>query len=128
MFKMLSQILRDSLPSCNSRCQVLTYDLFCIQTQPASANVCPRHDRIGSKDNARTCCLLAGPGRQRNCYHFWAPVLDPKGPWGLAVVEGNDESEVHTLGANDPAMKSGVGFKLEIYPMLRAVLRKSVSS
>ena len=59
---------------------------------------------------------------------IFGPVLDPKGPWGLAIVEGNDESEVHTLGANDPAMKSGVGFKLEIYPMLRAVLRKSVSS
>lgn len=55
------------------------------------------------------------------------PVLDPKGGWGLAVVECKDEAEVRALGANDPVIKSGVGFQLDVYPMPRAILRKSVS-
>jgi uncharacterized protein len=56
---------------------------------------------------------------------IFGPVLDPKGPWGLAVVEGNDESEVRIIVSKDPAIKSGIGFKSEVYPMLQAVLRKS---
>ena len=58
---------------------------------------------------------------------IFGPVLDPKGAWGLGVVEAKDESEVRALGANDPLIKSSVGFQFEVYPMLQAVLRKSLS-
>ena len=42
-------------------------------------------------------------------------VLDPNGPWGMAIVEVQDESEAHDLGTNDPAIKAGLTFN--IYPM-----------
>ena len=55
---------------------------------------------------------------------MFGPVLDPKGAWGMAVVETKDETEVRAIGVNDPAIKANKGFRFEIYPMLRATLRK----
>jgi uncharacterized protein YciI len=52
------------------------------------------------------------------------PVLDPAGAWGMAVVEAGSEDEVRTIIAKDPTVLSGLGFRWEIYPMLRAVVRK----
>ena len=43
------------------------------------------------------------------------PVFDPKGSWGMAVVEVDDEQSAHLLGKNDPAIKAGL--KFEVYPM-----------
>ncbi|HEX4836510.1 MAG TPA: YciI family protein, partial [bacterium] len=37
---------------------------------------------------------------------LFGPVLDPKGSWGLAVVETKNEAEVRAIGRNDPAIKS----------------------
>jgi hypothetical protein len=34
------------------------------------------------------------------------PVLDPKGTWGVAIVEVASEPEAHVLGRNDPAIKA----------------------
>ena len=42
-------------------------------------------------------------------------VLDPKGPWGVGIVEVADEPDARVLGANDPAVKAGLTF--EVYPM-----------
>jgi len=42
-------------------------------------------------------------------------VLDPKGPWGVAIVEVADELDARALGTNDPAVKAGLTF--EVYPM-----------
>lgn len=55
---------------------------------------------------------------------LFGPVLDPKGGWGLAVVETQDEAAVRAIGINDPAIKANQGFRFEIYPMLSATLRK----
>jgi uncharacterized protein YciI len=52
------------------------------------------------------------------------PVLDPKGAWGMAVFEAGSEDEVRAIIAKDPTTLSGLGFRWEIYPMLRAVVRK----
>jgi len=52
------------------------------------------------------------------------PVLDPEGPWGVAVVEARSEDEVRSIIAKDPTILSGLGFRYEIFPMLRAVVRK----
>ncbi|MGA9154989.1 MAG: YciI family protein [Candidatus Nitrosopolaris sp.] len=49
-------------------------------------------------------------------------ILDPKGPWGVAVVEAADEADVRALGTNDPAVKAGLGF--EVYQMSDAIVRK----
>jgi uncharacterized protein YciI len=56
----------------------------------------------------------------------FGPVADPRGMWGLAVIEADDESQVRAYGANDPAIKAGIGFLFEIYPMPRAAVRKPV--
>jgi uncharacterized protein YciI len=50
----------------------------------------------------------------------FGPVLDPKGSWGLAIVE----AKVRATGTEDPAIKSQFGFKFEVYPMLQVVTRK----
>jgi uncharacterized protein len=49
-------------------------------------------------------------------------VLDPKGPWGVGIVEAADEPDARAIGTNDPAVKAGLTF--EIYPMPGAVVRK----
>jgi uncharacterized protein YndB with AHSA1/START domain/uncharacterized protein YciI len=51
----------------------------------------------------------------------FGPVLDPAGPWGLAVFAADDEEAVRALQAEDPAIKSGRGFRYENLPMLTAV-------
>lgn len=50
----------------------------------------------------------------------FGPVFDPKGGYGLGVVEVENEKQVHTLIAEDPAIIAGL-LKTEITPM-RAVL------
>lgn len=52
------------------------------------------------------------------------PVADPKGLYGLAVVEVQDEAAVQDIRKNDPAFKADAGFKIEIYSMVKPVLRK----
>jgi uncharacterized protein YndB with AHSA1/START domain/uncharacterized protein YciI len=53
----------------------------------------------------------------------FGPVLDPKGVWGLGIVEAKDESEVRALQADDPAIKSEIGLSYETLPLLRAIVR-----
>ncbi len=50
--------------------------------------------------------------------HVFGPVFDPSGPYGMGIVEVNNEAEVNDLVANDPATKIN---RYEIYPM-KAVL------
>ena len=49
---------------------------------------------------------------------IFGPVLDPKGIWGVAIVEVASKPEAHILGRNDLAVQAG------IYPMPGAILRK----
>jgi uncharacterized protein YciI len=52
----------------------------------------------------------------------FGPVLDPKGPWGVAIVEVADEADARALGTNDPAVKAGLTF--EVYAMPGTVVRR----
>ena len=52
----------------------------------------------------------------------FGPVLDPKGVWGLAIVEAANEQDVRALGTNDPVVKAGLTF--EVYAMPGAIVRK----
>lgn len=52
----------------------------------------------------------------------FGPVLDPKGMYGLGIIEVENDDQVNNLIADDPAIKSGLG-RMEIYQM-RAILRK----
>jgi len=53
----------------------------------------------------------------------FGPVADPKGAWGLGVVEVEDEDEVRGIVDNDPVMKAGAGFSFDVYPMPRVISR-----
>ena len=59
---------------------------------------------------------------QQGIVHVFGPVMDPKGVWGLGIVEAINEDEVRSNTADDPALKSGLT-TLEIYP-INAILRK----
>jgi uncharacterized protein len=52
----------------------------------------------------------------------YGPVLDPSGTWGLGVVAGDDAKDVSALGAEDPAVKSGMS-TFEVYAMAEPFIR-----
>ena len=85
---------------------------FALDMTPAEAQLLAEHGAYWKDLADRRIALLFGP------------VLDPKGSWGLAVVETKDEAEVRTIGRNDPAIKSNRGFGFEVCPMPQVTLRK----
>jgi len=52
------------------------------------------------------------------------PVFDPRGPYGLAIVETENEAEAEAFGAADPIVKAGLGFRYEVAPMPSIILRE----
>jgi len=54
----------------------------------------------------------------------FGPVFDPKGGYGVGIVELEDTADPSDLGINDPTIKANVGFRFEIYPMPRVMVRK----
>ena len=52
------------------------------------------------------------------------PVLDRKGPWGLAIVETENEAEAEALGAADPVIAAALGFRWDVDPMPSLILRQ----
>jgi hypothetical protein len=51
------------------------------------------------------------------------PVADPKGAWGLALLEVDSEASVRALNENDPVIKADQGFSFEILAMPVLVVR-----
>jgi|SRR5690349_21816614 len=52
----------------------------------------------------------------------FGPVMDPKGPFGMGVMDAADEAEVKRRTDADPVMQANIGFKVEVSPM-RAITR-----
>lgn len=52
----------------------------------------------------------------------FGPVLDGTGSWGLGVVEAEDEEEMLTFAAGDPAVTTGTA-QIEIGKMLAGFVR-----
>jgi hypothetical protein len=50
-------------------------------------------------------------------------VADPGGAYGIGVVEMADAEQAAACAANDPTIKADVGFRYEVHPMPRAVVR-----
>ena len=50
------------------------------------------------------------------------PVLEPAGTWGLGVIAGGDLNDISALGAEDPAVKSGMS-TFEMYAMADPFIR-----
>jgi uncharacterized protein len=53
----------------------------------------------------------------------FGPVADPKGGWGVAIVEVPTPDRLADLEANDPVIQSNTGFRYETLPMPRAITR-----
>ena len=53
----------------------------------------------------------------------YGPVMDPKGTYGIAVVEVENEASAQNIATNDPAIRSNAGFSFEMYQMLDARVR-----
>jgi uncharacterized protein YciI len=51
------------------------------------------------------------------------PVLDPKGIFGMAVLETVTEEEARSLAMNDPSVKAGLN-KFELSPMQLFLMKK----
>jgi uncharacterized protein YciI len=56
----------------------------------------------------------------------FGPVMDPKGPYGMGIIEVTDEAKARAFSAGDPVVKANIGFACEIYPM-RAVTRETTN-
>lgn len=52
----------------------------------------------------------------------FGPVADPSGPWGLGIVRAPDEAGAREWLDKDPTVTSGLGFRIELMPMLQAVI------
>jgi uncharacterized protein YciI len=50
------------------------------------------------------------------------PVLDQSGTWGLGVIAADDPNDISALGAEDPAVKSGMS-TFQVYPMADPFVR-----
>jgi uncharacterized protein YciI len=61
--------------------------------------------------------------QQKGTVVVFGPVGDPKGAWGLGILECADETEAKAITGSDPVVKSGQGFAYDVAPMLAARLR-----
>lgn len=50
------------------------------------------------------------------------PILDPKGAWGMAVLEVDSLADAQQMAENDPTVKAGIN-QVELAPM-HVFLRK----
>lgn len=53
----------------------------------------------------------------------YGPVMDPKGTYGIAIVEIEEEVTAQNIAENDPAIQSNAGFSFEMHPMPDARVR-----
>ena len=53
----------------------------------------------------------------------YGPVMDPKGSYGIAVLEVEGEGEAQGIAEADPAITSNAGFGLEVHAMPDAIVR-----
>lgn len=53
----------------------------------------------------------------------FGPVADPQGFFGVAIWEVPEGTDVAALLAEDPTIKSGLGFRYELHPMPNLVTR-----
>ena len=51
------------------------------------------------------------------------PVLDPKGTYGIAVLEVEDQAIAQNIASSDPAITSQAGFRFEVHSMIDAKVR-----
>lgn len=58
----------------------------------------------------------------------FGPVADPKGAFGLAIVEVPSTAAAETMTLADPAITAGCGFSYEIAPILQLITAAEVKA
>jgi uncharacterized protein len=77
---------------------------FAEDMSPAEAEVMERHVAYWQELLQREVALVFGP------------VLDPEAPWGLGVLDLDDERSANQIGEGDPAVQSGT-CRFDLVPM-----------
>jgi uncharacterized protein YciI len=77
---------------------------FANDATPAEQAVMQQHYAYWKDLNDKGVCIFGGP------------VLDPKGAYGILVVNAATENEARALGEGDPSVKSGLN-KIEVAEM-----------
>ena len=54
----------------------------------------------------------------------YGPVMDPKGAFGVAIVEVENMDIAKDIATKDPAIKSSAGFDFEVHQMPNAIARQ----
>ncbi len=52
----------------------------------------------------------------------FGPVWDPAGAYGIGIVQFADDAAVRSFAGDDPTIRGGAGFRVEIHPMPRGVI------
>jgi uncharacterized protein YciI len=53
----------------------------------------------------------------------FGPVADPKGFWGVGIVQVESEDQVEDLTSKDPIILAGLGFQSEVYAMPQIMVK-----
>jgi len=56
------------------------------------------------------------------------PVADPEGAFGIAVIIAEEGEDVDVLCKDDPAIKSGLGFRYKLHVMPKHIVSPKISS
>ena len=81
----------------------------------AASNLRPRHEFGGCRREQRHVAYWQGLLNREVALAF-GPVFDPEGPWGLRLLDLEDEQAARAIGASDPAVESGT-CTCEVVPM-----------
>jgi len=84
---------------------------FATDITPEEAKLMQLHADYWTAQFAKGSVLIIGP------------VLDPKGVFGMAVLETATEEEARPLAINDPSVKAGLN-KVELSPMRLFLMKK----
>jgi uncharacterized protein YciI len=77
---------------------------FATDMTPDEQHLMQEHAKYWSEQFAKGGVLLAGP------------VFDPKGAFGIIVMEADAEDQVRAVAMEDPTVKAGLN-KIEVSPM-----------
>jgi uncharacterized protein YciI len=54
----------------------------------------------------------------------YGPVMDPKGTYGVGILEVDDDETAARIAENDPAIRSNADFDFELHPMPDTIARE----
>jgi uncharacterized protein YciI len=51
------------------------------------------------------------------------PVMDPAGAYGVGIIRAADAAQARAMVDDDPVIKAGLGFRVELHPMPSVLLK-----